>query len=356
MGMGAQRSIALISIGEYHPQIELRNELHTEIHPKHPVIDMHAHFGALLFGENYEDVYDTQEVVENLKRAGIRRILSLELEWEDGYDRLAKKLEASKGFVVPIGSVDVSKAQQKDFECIVYRQIRDLKRKGCKAVKLWKDMTLFSFKYFGNSVGLDAPCYQVIWQACAEEHIPIIMHVADPTCFFQPIDENNENYVCLHLHPEWSFYGLGLPSFEEHMVMQENVIRSNPNTTFIIAHVGSYAENLKQVGQWLKSYPNMYVDVAARLGQLGRQPYTARKFFLDFSDRILFGTDFEARFSAKRTAEFYLTHYRFFETYDEYFEHPFQDMLGQWRIYGLGLPDDVLEKFYYKNSERVLGL
>lgn len=335
---------------------ELYRELHTNIVPRFPVIDMHAHFGALLFGDAYESVYDTLEVVENLKRSGVRRIASLELEWGAGYERLMRKLEPSDGFVVPIGSVDVSKALEPDFETLVYRQLRELKAKGCKAVKLWKDMTLHGEKYFGKNIALDAPYYDVIWKACAAEGLPIIIHVADPPCFFKPIEPENELFVCLSMHPEWSFYKPGIASFDEHMRMQENVISSNPKTTFVVAHVGSFAENLPQVGRWLDAYPNMYVDVAARIDQLGRQPYAAREFFLGYSERILFGTDFEARFDAARTAAFYDTHYRFLQTRDEYFEHPFQDMLGQWYIYGIDLPDAVLEKVYYKNAEQVLGL
>ena len=346
----------MISISGHRSDTELCSELHTGIKPRFPVIDMHAHFGALLFGDRYEDVYDTAEVVETLRRTGIRRIVSLELEWEAGYDRLMKKLEPSGGFVVSVGSVDVSKALEKDFESIVYRQLRDLKAKGCKALKLWKDMTLYGERYFGKNIALDSPHYQPIWQACADEGMPIIIHVADPPCFFKPIDEDNELYACLKMHPEWSFCRPGIPSFEEHMRMQENVIGGNPGTTFIVAHVGSYAENLQQVMRWLDEYPNMVIDISARLDQLGRQPYTARRLLVDYADRVLFGTDFEARFDAQRTAEFYDTHYRFLETCDEYFKHPFPDMLGQWRIYGLGLPDEALEKIYYRNAERILGL
>ncbi len=341
---------------EHRPDTELCGEIHTGIKPRFPVIDMHAHFGALLFGDAYEEAYDTAEVVENLRRAGIRRITSLELEWEAGFERLMKKLEPSGGFVVPVGSVDISKATQQNFESLVYRQLRDLKAKGCRALKLWKNMTLYGERYFGRSLALDSPYYQPIWQACAEEGLPIIIHIADPPCFFKPIEPANEHYHCLRMHPEWSFCKPGIPSFEAHMRMQENVISGNPKTTFIVAHVGSYAENLPQVMCWLDTYPNMFIDIAARIDQLGRQPYTARRLFVEYADRVLFGTDFEARFDAQRTAEFYDTHYRFLETRDEYFEHPFADMLGQWRIYGLGLPDDVLEKVYWKNAERILGL
>ena len=138
--------------------------------------------------------------------------------------------------------------------------------------------------------------------------------------------------------------------------MQEAVIASHPQTNFVVAHVGSYAENLSQVSKWLDDYPNMYIDIAARLDQLGRQPYSARDFLIRYQDRTLFGTDYEGHFSAERTRSFYHTHYRFLQSRDEYFEHPFSEFLGQWRIYGINLPEDVLNKLYRTNAVRLFGI
>jgi predicted TIM-barrel fold metal-dependent hydrolase len=140
------------------------------------------------------------------------------------------------------------------------------------------------------------------------------------------------------------------------MEMQEAIIADNPGTTFVVAHVGSYAENLAKVGVWLDKYPNMYIDVAARLDQLGRQPYTARMFLEKYQDRVIFGTDYEARFDEVHTEWFYKTHYRFFQTYDEYFDHPFHDSLGQWKIFGVGLDKDILRKIYRENARKVFRL
>ena len=341
---------------EFRPRSVLELPEHENALPPFPVIDMHAHFGPLLLGEHYEETYDTARACEVLREMGLEKVFCLELVWGSAYDRLCRKLEASRGMIVPVGSVDVFQALMPDFETQVYRTLRDLKAKGCPALKLWKNMTLMGKERFGRNLPLDDAHYEPLWQAAGELDLPIIIHVADPPCFFRPIDVNNEHYVCLSQHPEWSFYKPGLFSFEEHMAMQEAVIRAHPNTTFVVAHVGSYAENLTQVGAWLEKYPNMYVDVAARLDQLGRQPYTARAFIERFQDRILFGTDYEGRFDAQRTREFYHTHYRFFQTRDEYFDHPFADFLGQWKIYGLGLDESVLRKLYRDNAKRIFRL
>ncbi len=341
---------------EFHPRCELVVPQHPDALPPFPVIDMHAHFGPLLLGEHYEDCFDTRRSCDVLRELGIEKVFCLELVWGGEYDRLCRKLEASEGMIVPVGSVDVFKALEPDFEDQVYHALRDLKSKGCVALKLWKNMTLMGEERFGRNLPLNDEHFEPLWRACGEMGLPIIIHVADPPCFFKPIDLENEHYACLSRHPEWSFYRPGLFSFEEHMAMQEAVIRDHPQTTFVVAHVGSYAENLDQVGRWLQRYPNMYVDVAARVDQLGRQPYTARAFIEHWQNRVLFGTDYEGHFSMERTREFYHTHFRFFQTRDEYFDHPFPDFLGQWKVFGLGLGQDVLKKLYRDNARRVFAL
>ena len=341
---------------EFHPKVELVVEEHPCAMPPFPVIDMHAHFGPLLLGENYEQTFDTKESCRMLRDMGIEKIFCLELVWENQYDRLCRKLDASDGMILPVGSVDVFKALESDFDSYVYRTLKAMKEKGMVAVKLWKNMTLMGMERFGRNLPLNDPHYEPLWRACGELGLPIIIHVADPPCFFRPTEPDNEHYICLSQHPEWSFYRPGIFSFEEHMAMQEAVIRDHPDTTFVVAHVGSHAENLGLVSRWMEKYPNMLVDVAARLDQLGRQPYTAKAFIERFQDRVLFGTDYEGHFTRERTRSFYHTHYRFFQTRDEYFEHPFPDMLGQWHICGLGLDEDVLRKLYRDNAKRVFGI
>ena len=335
------------------PICELVRNEHPLTESPFPVIDMHAHFGPLLLGTDYARKYDTAALCDILRELGLAKVFCLELLWGADFDRLCRKLEPSDGLIVPVGSVDVFRALEPGFEKLVRKTLERYKARGGVALKLWKNMTLMGAKRFGRNLRLDDPHFEPIWHICGELHLPIVIHVADPPCFFRPITPENEHYTCLSKHPEWSFCRPGVFSFEEHMEMQEAIVRDHPETTFVIAHVGSYAENLKQVSDWLDRYPNMYVDVAARLDQLGRQPYTARSFIRRHADRILFGTDFEAHFTPARTRAFYHTHFRFFQTRDEYFDHPFPDMLGQWKICGLGLDKETLRKLYYDNARRL---
>ncbi len=177
------------------------------------------------------------------------------------------------------------------------------------------------------------------------------IHVGDPVAFFDPLDRHNEYYLLLDGHPDWHFCGPDYPPFEQLMAELDSLLGRHPETTFIGAHVGCFPENLAWVGQALEAHPNLHVDIGARLAELGRQPYTARDFFLRYPDRILFGTD------NAPAAESYAVFYRFLETRDEFFSATPRSSPGpgQWAAYGLYLPDEILEKVYRLNTERLLG-
>jgi predicted TIM-barrel fold metal-dependent hydrolase len=175
------------------------------------------------------------------------------------------------------------------------------------------------------------------------------VHVSDPAAFFTPLDRFNERWHELNQHPEWLFYDSKFPRREEILEQFRRAIERHPRTKFIGAHMGNNAEDLSAVGEWLDRYPNFHVDFDARISELGRQPYTARRFFLKYQDRILFGTD------TFPSVEAYRAYYRFLETDDEYWDpEKSHHRQGFWMIYGIYLPREVLEKVYYKNAERLL--
>ena len=132
------------------------------------------------------------------------------------------------------------------------------------------------------------------------------------------------------------------------------MIARHPKTTFIGAHLGDNGEDLAALEARLARYPNFVVDLSAREAEMGRQPYTARAFLIRWQDRVLFGTD---RYPGRPDQPRHRLYYRLLETDDEYFkyyDHPFPPT-GEWRVYGLHLPDGVLKKIYQSNADRVLG-
>ena len=199
-------------------------------------------------------------------------------------------------------------------------------------------------------IKIDDPRFDPIWETCGELKLPIIIHTGDPAAFFDPITPRNERFEELFRHPGWSFHGDQFPSRSELLDARNRVIKKHRHTQFIGAHMGGNPEDLKTVSQWLDEYPNLVVEISSRIGELGRQPRTARRFIMKYQDRVLFGTD--GPWPEQRLHYYW----RFLETEDEYFPYAEKEPQpqGQWFIYGINLPDEVLEKIYFKNALRLL--
>jgi predicted TIM-barrel fold metal-dependent hydrolase len=239
---------------------------------------------------------------------------------------------------------------QPDFIRLTCERLREAARLGICGLKFFKQFGLEYRNSDGSLIQIDDPRFDPIWMTCGQLGIPIIMHTADPSAFFEPITPNNERFEELSRHPDWAFPGDKYPSRDALHAARNNVIAKHPDTIFIAAHLGNDAEDLKQTAQWLDTYPNLYVEIASRIAELGRQPYTARKFLIQYQDRVLFGTD------GPWPEERLRLYWRFLETDDEYFPYSEKDFppQGFWNIYGVYLPDEVLKKIYHGNLLRLL--
>jgi predicted TIM-barrel fold metal-dependent hydrolase len=339
---------------EFCPQSKLKTNVTLISKPRLPVIDAHNHLGEP-FGGGW-DKKPINELLDLLDVAGIVRYVDLDGGW--GEDILETHLDhfkqsAPDRFQI-FGGVDWSKWQEKgdDFPDWAAGRLRIQKKRGAEGLKIWKGLGLTVKDHNEKLVDVDDSRLIPIWQTAGELDLPVMIHVADPVAFFDPIDETNERWEELGNHPDWAFTSPPFPPFKHIMDGLANIVRRHSQTTFIGAHVGCYAENLAWVGALLDQCPNFFVDISARLGELGRQPYSARRFFLKYSDRILFGSDMGPDLESYRLI------YRYLETDDEYFNYnaapvPLQ---GRWYINGIYLPDDVLEKIYFKNAEKILKL
>jgi predicted TIM-barrel fold metal-dependent hydrolase len=229
-------------------------------------------------------------------------------------------------------------------------QLRAAHASGVSGLKFFKEFGLGVRNADGSLAKIDDSKWDPIWDVCAKLKLVVLIHAADPVAFFEPIDATNERWEELSRHPDWSFHGSQWPTHGELLAALLRVVKKHRDVTFIAAHMANYPEDLATVGRWLDENPNLNVEIAARIAELGRQPRTSRAFFLRYPDRILFGTD------GPRSAERLKLHWRFLETEDEYFpyaENPFPPQ-GFWRIYGISLPDDVLRKLYSENAVRLI--
>jgi predicted TIM-barrel fold metal-dependent hydrolase len=338
----------------FRPKSQLVTKTTAVTKPRYPVVDAHNHLGES-FGGGW-DQKPLPALLDLLDEAGVVHYVDLDGGW--GEEILQRHLDhfkarAPERFSV-FGGVDWGRWPElgDDFPEYAARRLEVQKSWGAEGLKIWKGFGLQVRDHRGERVRVDDPRLDPIWQAAGELGLPVLIHVADPVAFFEPVDETNERWEELQENPDWVFTSPPFPPFLEIVGGLYNLVKRHPGTTFIGAHVGCYAENLAWVGRMLDDCPNYYVDIAARLGELGRQPYTARRFFLRYQDRILFGSDFGPDLEA------YRIYYRFLETDDEYFNYSVGEIpqQGRWYIYGIFLPDEALEKVYFKNAQRVLRL
>jgi len=342
-------------LSEYLPNSALVLKTTLIDQPRFPVIDAHDHLGEA-FGGGW-DQRPVSELLEVLDTAGVRCLVDLDGGWGEDilYRHLDKfKTAAPERFLI-YGGIDWSAwTEQGDrFGEWAAKRLRAQAARGAQGLKVWKPFGLSVRDQHGKLVAVDDERLDPVWETAAELKLPIAIHVADPVAFFWPVDRQNERYEELQVHTDWRFTSPPFPPFESIVVALRRLVKKHPHTTFVAAHVGCYVENLEWVAGFLDECPNLYVDFAARIPELGRQPYSARRFFLKYADRILFGMDLAPN------VESYRIYYRFLETDDEYFDYDVQTApppQGRWRIYGLYLPDDVLEKVYHLNAEKVLKL
>jgi predicted TIM-barrel fold metal-dependent hydrolase len=338
----------------FHPQSKLVTQIARVNKPKFPVIDAHNHLRDP-FGGGW-DKKPLRQLLDLLDESGVTHYVDLDGGWGEEilyYHLDYFKAKAPDRFQI-FGGVDWSQwgARGDGFAEWASGRLRVQKEAGAQGLKIWKPFGLHVKDDKGRLVKVDDARLIPIWETAGELDLPVLIHVADPVAFFDPVDETNERWEELGKHPDWAFTSPPYPPFMEIINGLKSLVTRHPSTIFIGAHVGCYGENLGWVRQMLEDCPNYYIDISARLGELGRQPYTARKFFIQYQDRILFGSDMGPDLDEYRLS------YRFLETDDEYFNYNTGEVpaQGRWFVCGLYLPEGVLEKVYRKNAMRVLGL
>ncbi len=344
-GATERRSLLL---RDYKPQSSLRLAVHNVQRSKYPVIDVHSHLNDAM-GIHPERI-PAAKAVEMMDRCNIRQIWILTGMWGSKLENLVEEMvKPYPGRFVVFTQIDWSKIDAPNFSELMAKQIDDSVAHGARGLKVLKDLGLQDRDKSGKLVAVDDPRLDPIWEECGRLGIPVSIHSADPEAFFHPADATNEQYEELAGNPTWQFWDrTKYPSHLELLQARDRVFVRHPNTQFIALHVASWPENLDYVSGLLDRCPNVMVEFGARQAELGRQPRRARQFFIEYQNRILFGTDYPV------SEAMYRSHFRWLETADEYFEHWDSPSLGRWMISALDLPDPVLEKVYSLNAERIL--
>ncbi|WDQ15783.1 carbohydrate-binding family 9-like protein [Rhodopirellula sp. P2] len=344
-----QDDIRDLKLADWQPKSMLKTKVTRVNTPSYPVIDVHNHLGG---GANVLTEERVKRYLQVMDEANVETVINLDGGWDDKLKETVAALDAAHpGRFLTFALINLRDFETEGWSERETARLRKSFEAGAKGLKFHKSLGLSYRNQAGNLLTIDDERLDPIWELCGEMKRPVMIHTADPAAFFTPLDRFNERWHELNAHPGWVFHGDRYPSREELLEQRNRAIAKHPNTTFIGAHFGNNPEDLETVGQWLDQYPNFHIDIDARISELGRQPYSSRKFFLKYQDRIMFGTDTTPDPNA------YRLYYRFLETDDEYFDtaesHHRQ---GFWNIYGIFLPDTVLEKVYRGNAARILGL
>jgi predicted TIM-barrel fold metal-dependent hydrolase len=347
---------ARLLLSEYQPRSQLRVPAHSIERPRFPAIDVHNHLGRWLSEGERWMCDDVPALLALMDEAGVETMVNLDGRGDGELEANLERYDRRHpGRFATFCHVDWASLATGGSAEDLARSVARSADAGARGLKVWKDLGLGFEDDDGRLLLPDDPRLDPVWAAAAEHGLPVLIHVADPIAFFEPMDRFNERLEELVAHPEWSFHDARYPRFWRLMEALEAIVARHPATTFIGAHVGCCAEDLAWVDRMLTDHPNFHVDISARIAELGRQPRAAAALVGAHPDRVLFGTDvFPPALSAYRLA------YRFLETLDEHFSYMRDPQTppstGRWAISGLGLDADVLERVYAGNARRLLGL
>lgn len=361
-----------LDLSQYEPKSMLQvHETHVE-RAKFPVIDFHTHISVAAKSEKGVELVAERQYLGTPKEClavmdakNIHAMVNLTGGYGKGLvDAVAKYDRAYDGRFYTFTEPCYEFFKDPNYPKIQGDAIEQAHRDGARGLKILKTLGLYLRENItsGKLVKIDDPRFDPMWDACGQLNMPVAIHISDPAAFFTPTDRFNERYEELNNHPDWSFYGGDFPSNAELIEARNRVFAKHPKTQFVTLHCGNFSENLANVGENLDRFPNMFVDIAARIGELGRQPVTSRKFFDKYQDRIVFATDATPHGDEFPQQVFnhqlYEIYYRFLETEDEYFDYAPAKVppQGRWRIYGINLPDGVLRKVYNENAARLLRI
>jgi predicted TIM-barrel fold metal-dependent hydrolase len=332
-----------MTLEDYEPKSMLVTEEHPVRRAKFPFVDIHGHQNLSM------DDASLASLVAQMDAMGLRTMNNLSGGSGASLAAQVRNVRAKyPGRFTVFANIDWSRVNEPGFAQNAAAQLeRDVKQGGAVGLKIFKNLGMDTYWADGSRVRTDDPRLAPIWDKAGELGIPVLIHTAEPPAFFLPVDRYNERYLELTQFPGRTRPPDKYPPFDSLIAEQHRMFKRHARTTFISAHLSWLGQDLARLGRTLDTIPNMNVEVAAALYEIGRQPRAGRSFFIRYQDRILMGKD---TFGGQ---DEFAVYFRIFETNDEYFPW-YRRRHAFWGMYGLGLPDSVLKKVYYKNALRIV--
>ncbi len=347
---GINKKSNVMDIGDYSPISTLVVPETPTYKSKFPFVDVHSHHWDM-------PVKDLSKLVTEMDSLNMAYLINLSGSGFGAFSgkqelmdlNLTKSLEnINENYPDRFGvflNLDLAKIDKPDFEKNNIMQIENAVNQGVIGLKIYKNLGLTLRDSRNIRVPVDDDRLSHIWETCAKFNIPVLIHSGEPKAFFDPVDKFNERWLHAREKPRSFRPSDKYPTFDQVMYEQEQLFKKHPTTTFINAHFGWYGNDLGRLSKQLSELTNVYVEFGAVINELGRQPSTARRFFEDYQDRILFGKDIY------KMDEYYI-YFQVLETDDEYIEY-YRKRHGLWRLYGLNLSDEILKKVYYQNALKI---
>lgn len=329
-----------IDFEKYNPPSTLVVPMHVITKAKFPFIDIHNHQSRMADR-------DLNTITTEMDKLNMRVMVNLSGGSGDQLRAAVQHAQENKpGRFMVFANVDFKNVGETGWGEKAAAQLEADVKNGASGLKIFKSLGFSVKDINGIRVAVDDARLDPVWKKAGELKIPVLIHTADPEPFWDSLDNNNERWLELIINPNRKRGADNPVPFETLIAEQHNMFKKHKNTTFIAAHFGWYPNDLDKLSGILDQMPNVMVEFGAVIAELGRQPKMTKAFFTKYQDRILFGKD------SWVPAE-YTTYFRVLETEDEYFPYH-KKYHAYWAMYGMGLPDSILKKIYYKNALRLL--
>ncbi|HBH83827.1 MAG: hypothetical protein A2X05_12075 [Bacteroidetes bacterium GWE2_41_25] len=229
---------------------------------------------------------------------------------------------------------------------------------GAVGVKLWKNIGMTVRDRTGKFIMVDDPAIKPVIDFIKSKNLPVTGHLGEPRNCWLPLEDmtiksdasyfrNNPQYH-MFIHPEY-------PSYEDQINARDHLLELHPDMKFIGCHLGSLEYNVDELAKRLDKFPNMAVDMAARISHLRYQSVSdrekVRNFCIKYQDRLMYGTDLEDMRAEGREElgkilhGVWLSDWKFFTGEEEMTSGEFE---GKYKE--LKLPKEVVDKIYSENA------
>jgi uncharacterized protein len=308
---------------------------------KFPIVDMHSH----AYAKTPEEIF---QWVKTMDEAGVKKTIILSgatgqefLDVDKQYSVYPERFELWCGF-------DYTGYDQPGFDKRSVAALEKCQEAGARGVGELHDKGKGLSSETMTAMGMhpDDARMDALFDRCGQLGMPVNIHVADPIWMYEPMDNTNDG-----LMNAWHWRLDNQPNIVDLSGMVdrlENTVKKHAQTTFIACHFANLDYDLGRLGGVLDRHPNLHADIAARYAETAPIPRFAQKFYAKYADRLVYGTDMGFEKSM------YEVTFRILETLDEHFYE--NDMFGyHWALNGFGLPDQILQKLYHGNAEKLLN-